>query len=287
MTMQAVVTPRQWDQENLADLFVLDQQSPLSFVATTHESNLNGRVFGGQLLGQALAAAQQSNPTLYPATLHCLFLQGALTTQPLEYQVTPLQTGKRFTSVHVCGRQGERRVIDVQVTLQAPVSSFFHMQTEEQLPDPEQLQALDHYEDGAWAKYAKPFVDLRLIEPQRYLRACPDEPGIAYWLKLRAPLPENRLSHAQALAYLSDYWVNSAAISYHVPINQARERLFISSLNHSVWFHQPLVADDWLLFVCESPSLQRGRGLSLARVYDRQRNLVASISQDCLVGERE
>jgi len=280
-------TPRSWCQDRLAELFQLEAISQFCFLASIHDTNLNGRVFGGQLLGQALAAAQRVCPELAPATLHCLFLQGAKTDEPLHYEVTPLQQGKRFTSLHVSGRQGARRVVDAQVTLQAPVGGFFYMDAAAEVPDPEQVAPLDQIEDGRWARFVKPFVELRIIEPQRYLRQCADVPGIAYWLRLRERLADAPHVHAEALAYLSDYWINSAAISYHVPIQNARERLFISSLNHSLWFHRPVVADDWLLFVCESPSMQRGRGLTHAKVYDRQRNLVASIAQDCLVGERE
>lgn len=287
MTAAEIARPRNWSQKRLAELFVLEQEAPGSFLANTHDTNLNGRVFGGQLLGQALAVAQRYNPDLAPATLHCLFLQGARTDQPLHYRVTRLQEGKRFTSLHVSGQQGERRVVDAQVTLQAPISGFFHMETAADLPGPEQVLALDAIEDGRWARYVRPFVELRIVEPQHYLRQCAGEPAIAYWLKLRESLPSSPALHAQALAYLSDYWINSAAISYHVPIERARERLFVSSLNHSLWFHRPVVADDWLLFVCESPSMQRGRGLTQARVFDQARNLVASIAQDCLVGERE
>lgn len=283
----AVLAARDWNQKHLAELFVLEQEASGSFLASTHDTNLNGRVFGGQLLGQALAVAQRCSPELMPATLHCLFLQGARTDQPLHYWVTPLQKGKRFTSWHVSGQQGERRVVDAQVTLQAPISGFCHMETVVELPGPEEVQALDVIEDGRWAHFVRPFVELRIVEPQRYLRQCAGEPAIAYWLKLRERLPESPTVHAQALAYLSDYWINSAAISYHVPMQHARDRLFVSSLNHSLWFHRPVLADDWLLFVCESPSMQRGRGLTQARVYDRARNLVASIAQDCLVGERE
>ncbi len=275
-----------WGQENMVELFLLEQGHASDFVARVHDSNLNGRVFGGQLLGQALAAAQHCCSGLEPATLHCLFLQGARTDQPLHYQVTPLQEGKRFTSLHVGGRQGERRVLDAQVTFQAPLTGFFHMQEAVDLPGPDEVEPIGAIEDGRWARFEKPFLQLRIIEPHLYLRECSPEPAIAYWIKLRERLPDAPAVHAAALAYLSDFWINSAAISFHVPVEQARERLFVSSLNHSLWFHRPPVADDWLLFVCESPSMQNGRGLTQVRIYDRSRHLVASIAQDCLISER-
>ncbi|MBA1204271.1 acyl-CoA thioesterase II [Pseudomonas capeferrum] len=278
---------QRWDQQCLAQLFELLPDLPGAFTASIHDSNLNGRVFGGQLLAQALAAAQQLHPQLMPATLHCLFLQGAQTDLPLHFRVTQLQHGKRFCNLLVSAQQGDRRVLEAQVTLQTPISGFFHMTPASDIPGPEHLLALDQLEDGSWASFARPFVELRIVDPQRYLRHCPAQPAIAYWLKLRTRLPCSPAVHNQALAYLSDYWINSAAISYHLPVEHARARLFVSSMNHSVWYHRPVVADDWLLFVGKSHSLQNGRGLTQARVYDRARNLVASVAQDCLVGERD
>ncbi len=280
-------SPLAWGQKQLAELFQLGRQSASVFTADIHDINLNGRVFGGQLLGQALMAARQCCPNKEPATLHCLFLQGARVDLPLQYVVTPLQDGKRFTSLHVAGRQGERKVLDAQVSFQASMAGFFHMEMANDLPGPDELLPMDELPGGAWGRFEKSCLELRIIEAEHYLRRSPPVPAVAYWVRLRHSLPDDPAIHASALAYLSDFWINSAAISYHVPLDDARERLFIASLNHSLWFHQACRADDWLLFVCESASMQGGRGLTQARVYDSSRRLVASIAQDCLVSERQ
>lgn len=287
MTVLHTVSPMAWGQKQLAELFQLDRQSASDFTTRIHDVNLNGRAFGGQLLGQALMAARQCCSGKEPATLHCLFLQGARVDLPLQYTVTPLQDGKRFTSLHVAGRQGERRVVDAQVSFQEPMTGFFHMEMADELPGPDELLPMGELPGGTWGRFEKSCLELRILEPEHYLRQSPPVPAVAYWVRLRESLPDDPSVHASALAYLSDFWVNSAAISYHVPLERAREQLFISSLNHSLWFHQPCRADDWLLFVCESASMQGGRGLTQARVYDSSRRLVASIAQDCLVSERQ
>ena len=90
--------------------------------------------------------------------------------------------------------------------------------------------------------------------------------------------------HAAAFAYLSDYWINFAACIAHVgAIADRGAKLYVASLNHAIWFHRPLRADYWLLFDCVSPSGAFGRGLTIARVYSRAGDLVASATQECLL----
>ncbi len=92
--------------------------------------------------------------------------------------------------------------------------------------------------------------------------------------------------HAAALAYLSDYWINSAAVTRHVPAGLAHGQLYIASLNHALWLHRFGRADEWLLFSSESPSAQGGRALTYARIYSRNGTLLASLAQECLMARR-
>jgi acyl-CoA thioesterase-2 len=90
--------------------------------------------------------------------------------------------------------------------------------------------------------------------------------------------------HAAAFAYLSDYWINFAACIAHVRgMAEANVKLYVASLNHAIWFHRPLRADQWLLFDCVSPSGAFGRGLAVARIYARSGEMVASATQECLL----
>jgi acyl-CoA thioesterase-2 len=290
MNLSDAVHAQLWDQRLLADLLRVAQFDSRVFSGVVHDANLNGRVFGGQLLAQALLATRHCCPDKQPATLHCLFLQGALPTLPITYRVTPLQEGKRFASFHVSGMQQERRVIDAQVSFQAPIEGFFHVEAAPDVPDPDELLPMSQLRDGGradWGRFEKSCIQLRIVEPQRYLCQPSSQPRLIFWARLHERLPDDDGVQAAGLAYLSDFWVNSAAIFRHVALIEARKRLFIASLNHSLWFHRPCRADQWLLFVCDSPSLQSGRALSNVRIYDQSRQLLASIAQDCLIGERD
>lgn len=270
--------------EPLLNLTVVEDRL---FEATVHDENLNGRVFGGQLLAQSSLAARLSYPALQLASLQGLFLQGARTDQPLRYQVSALQQGRRFTRVLVNAHQGARHILSAHISLQAQLQGFEHALAADHWPGPESLLPMAQLPHGDWGRFEKPMIELRLIQPHRALRQTAAEPEAAYWVRLRDPLPDDPLKQDAALSYLSDFWINSAAIGHHLPLEQAREHLFVSSLNHTLWFHQPCRADQWLLFVTQSTRAHGGRALTHARVYDHARRFVASVSQDCLMGPRE
>lgn len=274
---------------DLNRLFALEPLGDSRFSASGHDANLNGRVFGGQLLAQTLLAAQHVCPGV-AATLHVLFLRGALPDEPLRYEVQVLQSGRRFSSCRVRGSQRGRAVVEAQVTLQQLIEGYRHAAPAPEVANPEQLPALSQMRDatGASLDYmCKPGIELRLIATRESMSRPTTEARLCYWAKLQKPLGGDLARQQAALAYLSDYWINGAAIGHHVPLVGARDSLYVASLNHSLWFHAASCADDWLLFVCESPVMQRGRGLTWVRIYDRDRQLVASASQESVIGLRQ
>ncbi|RJG03239.1 acyl-CoA thioesterase [Noviherbaspirillum sedimenti] len=288
----------QWDGINVTALLAIERDpqadGQVLFRSHCNEGNRNGRVFGGQLLGQALRAAQATvaadrSPTL----LQVLFAQGALADAPIEYQVRTLQEGKRFSSRQVEARQGERMLISAHVTFQLPVDGPEHsLASHRPVPPPEQLKpmsALTGMPDlagGDWGWLQKPCLEIRLVDPERHLAVCNTTPHASYWVKLREPLGDDPAVHAAALAYLSDYWTNTAAMTHHVPLKDVIETMYVASLNHSLWLHRACRVDDWLLFSTESSSAQNERALTNARIYDRKGVLVASTSQECLFAAR-
>lgn len=279
-----------WNNKDVMALLHLERLSPQIYRNSLHDSNKNGRAFGGQLMGQAMRAAQACGEGKQPAMLRVLFLQGADIQSPIDYSVTPLQAGKRFASCHVRGQQGDRLICDAQLTFQLPPpQGIGHVAPPPpEVPGPAQLVPVERLRlgDVDWSSHPKPCLEMRLVAPETLAGGTLTTPTMCYWLRLRQALPDDDFSHAAALAYLSDFWINSAAICHNVPLSEARGKLYVASLNHSLWFHQPCRVDDWLLFVCESPSLQSDRALTNVRVYDQGRRLVASIAQDCLVSAR-
>ena len=288
----------QWDGISVAALLAVERDpqadGQVSFRSRCNEDNRNGRVFGGQLMGQALRAAQVSVPAdRLPTCLQVLFAQGALTGIPIEYRVRTVQEGKRFSSRQVEARQGERMLISAHVTFQLPVDGREHMQAPHRLvPPPEQLKSMSALigmpglAEGNWGGLQKPCLEIRVVDPEHHLSVRNATPQASYWVKLREPLGDDPAMHAAALAYLSDYWANTAAMTHHVPLKDVIETMYVATLNHSLWLHRACRADDWLLFSTESPSAQHERALTNARIYDRNGVLVASAAQECLFAPR-
>ena len=287
-----------WDGRSLAELMALDASGETSFRTRCGDANAHGRAYGGQILGQALMAAARTAPAGRACTaMQFMFLQGTLWDEALDLQVTPLQDGKRFTSRHVRGVQRNSRLVcDAQVSFAVPIDAPSHgTPPAVALEDPETLpSAADFPTDWAAAvrraigyEFAiRPTIDFRFAaSPQRLHLSLP-EPRIRFWIKTRERLSDDPALHAAVFAYLSDWWLNFPASGGHQPEAEARGGLYVASLNHAIWLHRPLRADEWLHFDSVSPAAASGRGLCVARVHDRHGTLVASATQECLMAPR-
>ena len=288
-----------WDGRSLVDLMALDERGPLNFRSRCGDVNAHGRAYGGQILGQALMAAARTIPAGRACTaMQFLFLQGTLWDEALDLQVTPLQDGKRFSSRHVRGVQRDgRMVLDAQVSFAVPIDAPSHgADPSVPLEDPERLPPVSAL-PAAWGESVrravgyeiglKPVIDFRFAAPPDRLRLDLPEPRIRFWLRTRDRLPDDPALHAAAFAYLSDWWLNYPATGGHQPEAEARGGLYVASLNHALWLHRPLRADEGLHVESVSPAAASGRGLSIARVHDRQGVLVASATQECLMAPRD
>jgi acyl-CoA thioesterase-2 len=230
--------------------------------------------------------------------MQLLFAAGGLPEQSIVFDVTTLQEGKRFSARNVRGAQkGGRILCDANVAFARPMDSPAHAaaapadcgldrhpdncaRLEDLAPDADEVErTLNYMYRGHRA------IDMRApfagdLMPGRR----EDEPRMRFWIRLKQTLPDDPALHAAAFAYLSDYWINFAACIAHVQgISKRGGLLYVASLNHAIWFHRPLRADEWLLFDCVSPSGAFGRGLAVARVYSRDGLLVASATQECLL----
>jgi len=286
-----------WDGVDLAALLELTEVEPLRYRSRHGDPNENGRSYGGQLLAHAMMAASASVPPDRSATaMQLVFLQGALHDLPLELRVSVLQDGKRFSSRHVRGTQGEGRVVlDAHVTFAVPYGGPSHAaattarEAPASLPRLRDLPSVCGQRLGALGPYnmeEKACLDFRLVDAAHTLAAS-DSARVRFWLRARMDEASLRL-HEGAFAYLSDWWLNYSSLGAHVgELNDAGRRIYIASLNHAIWFHRPFRADRWLHFDTESASAAAGRGLSIARIHDESGTLVATVSQECLMAYAE
>lgn len=287
-----------WSGHDFAELMALEDRGGGLFRTRVGDANAHGRAFGGQILGQALAAAARTAPPGRAFTaMQFMFLQGTLWEEALDLQVTPLQDGKRFASRHVRGVQrGNRLVLDAQVSFAVPIEAPEHeappavaLEDPETLPRPQDLPpewARSMQRAVGYALESRAAVDFRLAEPPPHLRLALPEPRLRFWLKTRERLADDPALHAAVFAYLTDWWVNYPGTGAHHVEAEAAGGLYVASLNHALWQHRALRADEWLHFDCSSPSAAAGRALSVARVHDRAGRLVASVTQECVMAPR-
>jgi acyl-CoA thioesterase-2 len=288
-----------WDGSDLADLLDLAPIAADRFRSRVGERNEHGRIYGGQLLGQAVAAAARTVLADRPVSyLQFLFAAGGLPEQAIDFEVSSIQEGKRFSSRHVRGTQAGGRILcDASVSFARPIESPAHAAAPaadsgfssdpERLPRLQDVDAPEAREVERTLNYAfheHPAIDLRLPFVHDFLRGALPEPRARFWMRVREPLRDDPTLQAAAFAYISDYWINAVACIPHArAMSEAGAKLYVASLNHAIWFHRPLRADQWLLFDCVSPSGALGRGLAIARIFSRSGEMVASATQECLL----
>ena len=251
--------------------------------------NLNNgwkRVFGGQVVAQALVAAARTVEELrIPHSLHSYFLLGGDPHMPIVYEVERIRDGGSFTTRQVKAIQGGRVIFAMSASFHGEEPGFEHAAAMPDVPDPEQLPDAATFfgVDRGSAYFASSWpIELRLVEVERYLEPAPRAPRFHVWMRAAGPLPEDPAVHRAVLAFLSDMTLLDSTLIAHgrtvfEPAIQA------ATLDHSVWFHRPIRADDWLLYAQDSPSASGGRGFARGAIYARSNGLVASATQEGLI----
>jgi acyl-CoA thioesterase-2 len=277
----------------LEERLTLDAIAPGHWRSRHSDRNHNGRCYGGQLLGQAVCAAlHEAPPGRHASAVQFLFLSGAMPEQAVDFEVTRLQEGKRFTSLHVRGSQGDRRVLDAQVSaaaeLPGPVQAVASPVPAGERP--EQWPTLDELPDdllavlfakGGYGSDRNAAIEFRIPTPALQLAPAHARPAFRYWMRARPQLSDAPALHAGALAYLSDWWLNFAAIVAHVPPSTA-SGMYIASLNHALWWHAPARADAWIHVSAQGAHAGRGRAMATAHLHDAQGRHIATATQECL-----
>ena len=250
----------------------------------------HGRVFGGQVLAQSLVAAQRTLPeTRVVHSMHGYFVRPGDVNLPITFAVDRIHDGRSFSTRRTQAYQSGLPILSMIASFQDPDTGLDHqVEMPHGIPDPEEvpsdaevLAGIDHPLARHW-RDDRPF-DLRHVEQPLYL-AVEGEPVAhqAVWFRTNETLPDDPNLHRAALAYASDYTLLEPILRRH-GVAWSTPGLKIASLDHAMWWHRFSRADDWLLYVQESPTAVGGRGLSVARIFDRAGLLVASVAQEGMV----
>jgi len=251
------------------------------------------RVFGGQVLAQALNAAirtvEEAGRSAH--SMHAYFLRPGDPSQQIIYEVDPIRDGRGFTTRRVVAKQNGRAIFNTSISFQVAEEGPAHQFEMPQVADPETLESdLDY-----WTVMAEHFpekfdapqswaIDRRPLDRRDYLHPENDirEPYSGVWMKALGDLPDDPLVHQTLLAYMSDMTLLGVSLHPH-PVTTRDENLMFASLDHALWFHQPLRADEWLLYDQDSPVALSARGFTRGIFYSQDGRLVASVAQEALI----
>lgn len=289
-----------WDRQDFETLLDLLPVDAMRWCSRVGDPNARGRAYGGQLMALAIAAMTADVPPgRRLSACQLLFLRGADPSAAIQLEVKALQDGKRFTSRSVVGTQGDcQAVFSAHASFAEPLGGFGHQAppavsdwlttTPDALPGVESLRPEWREKIRRFAHYAvepHPVIDVRFADPPQdvHLGLALPHPRMRLWSRSRLELGDDMHLHAAVFAYISDFWFNYCVPGGHLGGVDAPDSVYVASLNHSIWLHRPLRADEWLHFDCASPSVADGRGLSQALVHDVSGRLVASVVQECLI----
>jgi acyl-CoA thioesterase-2 len=250
-----------------------------------------GRVFGGQVLGQALTAASYTVEGRQVHSLHAYFLVGGDVNAPIVYEVDVARDGKSFSNRRVVAVQHGQPIFNMTASFQVPEQGLEHAAAMPKVPGPEGLadvrelppDVLDKVPEKMrrFLAHERPF-EFRPVEPVHVVAPPRVAPVRHIWIKTVDPLPDNADLHRNVLAYVSDYQLVSTAMLPH-GVSFAEGNVQLASLDHAMWFHRPFRVDDWLLYAMESPNASGGRGLARGQLFTRDGRLVASTVQEGVV----
>ena len=249
-------------------------------------------VFGGQVLGQALSAAQQTlDGNRQVHSIHAYFLRAGDVEHPIVYDVDRTRDGNSFSVRRVTAIQHGKPIFVFAASFQESEPGNEHQLGMPEVPAPDDIEPMPAPTAAQlaqlppkaqrWLSRMGPF-EIRPVYPRDDLKPPKRPPFQQVWFRLSAPVGDSPVLHQALLAYASDFHLLGTAtfphgISYYHPHVQ------MASLDHAIWFHRPFRADDWLLYSLDSPSAQDSRGLARGQFFTRNGVLVASTAQEGLI----
>ena len=255
-----------------------------------------GRVFGGQVLGQALSAAKHtvsSDRSVH--SLHAYFLRPGDAKKPIVYMVDPIRDSRSFATRRVVAEQNGSAIFNLSASFQILEAGFDHADAAPlDVPGPEGLKSQSELAKvwtagmSEWVQHRATAVrpiEIRPVMPQDPRRPKVTAPRRQAWFRAIDTLPDEPVVHRHLLAYASDFSLLTASLLPH-GVTWLTPQVQVASLDHAMYFHRPFRLDDWLLYDITSPTASGARGLAHGRFFDRAGNLVASTVQEGLIRDR-
>jgi acyl-CoA thioesterase-2 len=250
------------------------------------------RVFGGQVIGQALVAAVRTvDAGRPPHSMHAYFLLPGDPKVPIIYDVERLRDGGSFTTRRVTARQHGHPIFSMLVSFHGEEEGLDHQAKMPDVPGPDSLPSEAEVREKVLPTMPDPVrkyyererpIELRPVEFGRYLGKKIPDGKFHVWMKTTGKLPDDPAIHRAVLAYTSDMGLLDTALVPHGRTLFEKE-FMAASLDHALWLHRPFRADEWLLYAQDSPNLHGSRGFARGLIFKQDGTLVASVAQEGLV----
>jgi len=285
---QSVKTPI----EEVLDLLDLEKIEENIFRGVSPKDRMQ-RVFGGQVLGQALVAAGRTVEGRVCHSFHAYFLRAGDPKVPILYEVDRSRDGASFTARRVVAIQHGRQIFNLAASFQTVEQGYEHQFEMPKVPMPEdlpdehtlRLREIEKMPPEAkeWALRPRP-IEMRPVQYRGFYNRGKSEPFDNIWIRATGPVPDDIATQQAVLAYASDMsLLDTALLPHGVDWHSGMQ---MASLDHAMWFHHPFRVDDWLLYAQDSPSSSGARGFNRGAMYTREGKLVASVVQEGLMRPR-
>lgn len=253
------------------------------------------RVFGGQVIAQALVAAQRTVPVdRFCHSLHSYFMRPGDPATPIIYDVDRIRDGGSFTTRRVVAIQHGHAIFSLSASFQKDEEGLDHQATMPDVPGPDEVPhgedlnqtILKRAPEAVRRYWERPRpIEFRPISFDHYLTTDKLEPVQRVWVRCPGEIGDDRALNAAVLAYLSDMTLLDTSLFAH-GLSVFDKRIQAASLDHAMWFHRPVRVSDWLLYAQDSPSSSGARGLTRGSLYSADGVLTASVAQEGLIRPR-
>ncbi len=280
----------------VSDLLAILDLEPLDLNLFRGRSPQTGwqRVYGGQVIAQALVAAVRTVEGRPPHSMHAYFILPGDPKVPIIYDVDRIRDGKSFATRSVTARQHGHAIFSMLVSFHTDEDGLDHQAEMPKVTPPEELPNESEMRKNMLPYMPEPVrryferdrpIEMRPVQFDRYAGKKYPDGQFHLWFRATGKLPDDPAIHQCVLAYASDLTILDASLARHGR-TLFEKQFMAASLDHALWIHRPFRADEWLLYAQDSPNLHGSRGFSRGLIFTRDGTLVASVAQEGLVRER-
>lgn len=277
--------------ETLVELLTLEETGNGEFVGESQDLGW-GTIFGGQVLGQSLAAAFRSLPSGRAVhSLHAYFLRAGQVDKPITFKVQVIREGRSFSACQVLANQEDKAIFSMMASFHGTEQGFDHQAIMPNVPSPTSLASQSELARAVASKLPPKIqaaatkrraIEIRPVEIDNPFSPTPGNPKRSIWYSAAGELNVQPFMHQCLLAYASDFSFLTTALRPH-GISWLTPGIKMASLDHAIWFHRPFRMDEWLLHSMESPSAHGARGFVQGQIYNENGQLVASTAQEGVI----